>query len=55
MTKLLNQQTTVVCQSAVVTVLFRSFKLGNASRMSDEKLVVLEFKYLQTKNGRNKL
>ena len=28
---------------------------GNGSRMSDEKLVILEFKYLQNKTGRNKL
>ena len=29
--------------------LFRSFKLGNGSTMSDEKLVILEFRYLQNK------
>ena len=34
--------------------LFKSFEFGNGSRISDEKLVLLEFKYLQNKNGRNK-
>ena len=29
--------------------LFKSFEFGNGSRMSDEKLVILEFKYLQNK------
>ena len=29
--------------------LFKSFKFGNGSRISDEKLVILEFKYLQNK------
>ena len=29
--------------------LFKSFKFGNGSRMSDENLVILEFKYLQNK------
>ena len=31
------------------TWLFKSFKFGNGSRMSDENLVILEFKYLQNK------
>ena len=30
-------------------VLFKSFEFGNGSRISDEKLVLLEFKYLQNK------
>ena len=29
--------------------LFKSFEFGNGSRMSDKKLVILEFKYLQNK------
>ena len=29
--------------------LFKSFEFGNGSRMSDENLVMLEFKYLQNK------
>ena len=29
--------------------LFKSFEFGNGSRMSDEKLVIFEFKYLQNK------
>ena len=29
--------------------LFKSFESGNGSRTSDEKLVILEFKYLQNK------
>ena len=29
--------------------LFKSFKFGNGSRISDENLVILEFKYLQNK------
>ena len=29
--------------------LFKSFEFGNGSRMSDENLVILEFKYLQNK------
>ena len=29
--------------------LFKSFEFGNRSRMSDENLVILEFKYLQNK------
>ena len=29
--------------------LFKSFEFGNESRMSDENLVILEFKYLQNK------
>ena len=29
--------------------LFKSFKFGNGSRMSDKNLVILEFKYLQNK------
>ena len=29
--------------------LFKSFEFGNGSRMSDESLVILEFKYLQNK------
>ena len=31
------------------TRLFKSFEFGNGSRMSDEDLVILEFKYLQNK------
>ena len=31
------------------TQLFKSFEFGNGSRISDEKLVLLEFKYLQNK------
>ena len=31
------------------TRLFKSFEFGNGSRISDEKLVLLEFKYLQNK------
>ena len=30
-----------------IAQLFKSFKFGNGSRMSDKKLVILEFKYLQ--------
>ena len=33
----------------VPTRLFKSFEVGNGSRISDEKLVLLEFKYLQNK------
>ena len=29
--------------------LFKSFEFGNGNRMSDEDLVILEFKYLQNK------
>ena len=29
--------------------LFKSFEFGNGSRISDEDLVILEFKYLQNK------
>ena len=29
--------------------LFKSFEFGNGSRISDENLVILEFKYLQYK------
>ena len=29
-----------------VSQLFKSFEFGNGSGMSDEKLVILEFKYL---------
>ena len=29
--------------------LFQSFKFGNGKRMSDENLVILEFKYFQNK------
>ena len=32
-----------------LTRLFKSFEFGNGSRISDEKLVLLEFKYLQNK------
>ena len=32
-----------------ITRLFKSFAFGNGSRMSDENLVILEFKYLQNK------
>ena len=39
----------------MVTQLFKSLEFGNGSRMSDENPVVLESKYLQNKNGRNKL
>ena len=28
---------------------FKSFEFGNGSRMSDENLVIIEFKYLQNK------
>ena len=28
---------------------FKSFETGNGSKMSDEKLTILEFKYLQNK------
>ena len=31
------------------TRLFKSFEFGSASKMSDEKLTLLEFKYLQNK------
>ena len=31
------------------TTSVQSFEFGNGSRISDEKLVVLEFKYLQNK------
>ena len=31
------------------TWLFKSFQFGNGSRMFNEKLVILEFKYLQNK------
>ena len=34
--------------------LFKSFEFGNGSRMSDEKLVVPEFKYLQNKKWQKK-
>ena len=34
---------------AVMPQLFKSFKFGNGSIMSDENLVTLEFKYLQNK------
>ena len=29
--------------------LFKPFKFGNGSRVSDKKLIILEFKYLQNK------
>ena len=29
--------------------LFKSFEFGNESKMYDEKLIILEFKYLQKK------
>ena len=29
--------------------LFKSFEFGNGNRISEEKLVILEFKYLQNK------
>ena len=32
-----------------VSRLFKSFEFGNRSRMSDVKLVIIEFKYLQNK------
>ena len=35
--------------STVVSRLLKSFEFGNGSRMSDENLVILEFKYLQNK------
>ena len=41
--------TEAVILADVNTRLFKSFKFGNGSRMSDEKLVILEFKYLQNK------
>ena len=31
------------------TQLFKSFEFGNGSRISDENLVILEFKYFQNK------
>ena len=34
------------------TWLFKSFEFGNGSRMSDKKLVILEFKYLQKKKSK---
>ena len=34
---------------ATHTWLFKSFEFGNGGRMSDQKLVILEFKYLQNK------
>ena len=33
----------------ITSRLFKSFEFGNESRISDEKLVLLEFKYLQNK------
>ena len=33
---------------------FKSFKFGNGSRISDQKLVILEFKYLQNKKWSKK-
>ena len=33
----------------VITRLFKSFEFRNGSRISNEKLVILEFKYLQNK------
>ena len=38
-----------VCVCVCVSRLFRSFEFGNGSRMSDENLVILEFKFLQNK------
>ena len=35
-----------------LTRLFKSFKFGNGSRMSDKNLVIFEFKYLQNKKWR---
>ena len=32
-----------------VTRLFKSFEFGNGNRMSDKKLVILEFRYFQNK------
>ena len=37
------------CVCVCVSRLFSSFEFGNGSRMSDENLVILEFKYLQNK------
>ena len=36
-------------QCSYVSRLFKSFEFGNGSRISDENLVILEFKYLQNK------
>ena len=36
-------------KKCIVTQLFKSFEFGNGSRISDENLVILEFKYLQNK------
>ena len=32
------------------SLLFKSFEFGNGSRISDKKLIMFEFKYLQNKN-----
>ena len=37
------------------TWLFKSFKFGNGSRMSDENLAILEFKYLQNKKWKKQV
>ena len=42
----------LICLSACLSRhvrLFKSFEFGNGSRLSDENLVILEFKYLQNK------
>ena len=36
-------------EQAVYDMLFKLFEFGNGSRISDENLVILEFKYLQNK------
>ena len=36
------------------TQMFKSFEFGNGSRISDKKLVILEFKYLQNKKNASK-
>ena len=36
-------------QISEVTRLFKSFQFGNGSRMPDQNLVILDFKYLQNK------
>ena len=33
----------------ITTQLFKPFKFGNGNRISDKKLAILEFKYLQNK------
>ena len=45
----INKLAPVPVDLSKLTRLFRSFEFGNRSRMSDENLVILEFKYLQNK------